>query len=111
MVLGPDNRQVITSFDKFPFSTVAAVDIQFKLPNDSIEPGFGSGIVIAPNHVLTAGHNAYFSSDVSTNALRITTSANQNTLLSREIDTVGDPIANVIGINFLANYDETKASQ
>ena len=112
MVIGSDDRKVVTSFNEFPLSTVVAVDVQLELLDNTIFPGFGSGIAIAPNYVLAAGHTAFFSSDVSTNAIRITTSLNQNGLLSREIDAeFEDPAANVIGINFPANYDETLAKK
>ena len=105
-VIGSDSRQVVTTFGTFPISTVVAVDIL-----DQGGPSFGSGITIAPNHVLTAGHNA-FDTSTNTNAtsLRTTTSANQNALNSRSIGAQGDPPANVTNVNFLADYDTTEAT-
>ena len=104
-VIGSDSRQVITSFGTFPFSTVTAVDIQ-----EPLGSFVGTGITIGPNHVLTAGHNAY---DTTTNTFatswRTTTSANQNGLNSRIIGNPSDPGANVTNVNFLANYNTTKA--
>ena len=102
-VIGPDSRQVITSFDTFAFSTVTAVDALFGSGG-----GIGTGITIAPNHVLTAGHNAYNAgTNTNATALRATISANQNALNFRFIGVTGDPAANVTNVNFVDNYNIT----
>ncbi|KST63570.1 cadherin domain-containing protein [Mastigocoleus testarum] len=104
-VIGPDSRQVITSFGTFPFSTVTAVDARFGSGG-----GIGTGIAIAPNHVLTAGHNAYNArNNTNATALRATVSANQNALNSRFIGATGDPAANVTNVNFVDNYNITES--
>ncbi len=68
-VVGADSRQVITAYGTFPYSTVTAIDA---------DRGTGSGILISPNHVLTAGHNAY--SDKFATRLRSTISAQEDLL-------------------------------
>lgn len=104
-VIGSDSRQVTTAFTTFPFSTVTTVDAQFSFGN-----GIGTGILIGPNHVLTAGHNAYSkANNAVVNRLRTTISANEDALGSRVIGRSSDPGANVTNINFLANYDTTGA--
>lgn len=102
----PDDRVVQTNFNTFPLNAVVAIDSQF-----AIGPFSGTGIIIAPNHVLTAGHNAFKigNGGIATN-LRTTTSANQPSLdPQRIIGLPGDPPANVININanvyFPKNYD------
>ncbi|NJL40793.1 MAG: VWA domain-containing protein [Leptolyngbyaceae cyanobacterium SM1_4_3] len=47
-IVGTDNRNVVTNLSANPFDSVVAVD--------TLGGGSGSGIIIAPNHVLTAGH-------------------------------------------------------
>ena len=107
MVIGADDRQIITSFDDFPYSTVTAVDISLETEAD----GQGTGIIIAPKYVLTAGHNAYKTNTVK--FLRATISSQQNKLDLRYLDVFGnglsgDPNANVYNdnISFPANYGE-----
>ena len=97
----PDSRVVTTSFNTFPLNAVVAVDSQF--PNS---PSKGSGIIIAPNYVLTAGHNAFDKSNLipATN-LRTTISANLTSLNPRIIGTPGYPPANVASVYFPKNYD------
>ncbi|AFY58654.1 V8-like Glu-specific endopeptidase [Rivularia sp. PCC 7116] len=102
-VIGPDSRQVITSFGTFPISTVTTVDIQ-----TSAGSFVGSGITIAPNHVLTAGHNPYnASNNTIATSLRTTTSANEDALRTRIIGFSSDPPANVTNVNFVDNYNVT----
>lgn len=78
MVVGSDQRQIITSFNEFPYSTVVAVD---SVTSSETFPGLttfslGTGIVIAPNHVLTSGHNVYDNeSNKEVDATRVTISA------------------------------------
>jgi hypothetical protein len=103
-VIGADNRQVITTFGAFPFSTVTTVDIQ-----DPFGSFVGSGITIGPNHVLTAAHNAYnVENDLFANRLRTTISAREDALSSRTIGVnFSDPPPNVTTVNFLADYPTT----
>lgn len=109
MVIGNDDRQVTNAVNAFPLSAVTAVDMFY--PN--IGNFIGSGIVIAPNHVLTAAHNAYDTTqNVATNIIRATTSTNlngANGLNSRTIGTFGDPVNNVTNVNFLKNYNTTES--
>ncbi|WP_413167715.1 Calx-beta domain-containing protein [Capilliphycus salinus ALCB114379] len=103
-VIGLDSRQVITTFGVFPFSTVTTVDIQ-----TPIGPGYGTGITISPNHIITAGHNVYDTQNNQTaNQLRTTISVNENALNSRDIGNPNDPPANVTSVNFLASYRNTE---
>jgi V8-like Glu-specific endopeptidase len=114
----PDSRAVKTNFNTFPLNAVVAIDSQF-----TTGPFTGTGIIIAPNHVLTAGHNAFKSGNGGlANNLRTTTSANQPSLNppttspnpQRTIGLPGDPPANVININanvyFPKNYNTSNAS-
>jgi von Willebrand factor type A domain/RTX calcium-binding nonapeptide repeat (4 copies) len=103
-----DNRIPTTDFGTFPLNAVVAVDSQF-----SFGDGLGSGITIAPNHVLTVGHNAYsLSNKALVVNIRTTTSANQPSLKSRIIGSgAGDPGANVtIPPYFPKNYNTTGAT-
>jgi V8-like Glu-specific endopeptidase len=90
------------NFTTFPLNAVVAVDIYFRLERDD-STGFlgnfeGSGITIAPNYVLTAGHNVYNGRNKELAfALRTTTSENQldldtrNILLSTKPNNVLEP--------------------
>jgi uncharacterized protein YegL/V8-like Glu-specific endopeptidase len=98
-----DNRIPTTSFNIFPLNAVVAVDVQF-VTLSSIANGKGSGITIAPNYVLTAGHNAADASLGSPSSIRTSTSANQPNLKSRDIGAAGDPGANVTNFYFPKNY-------
>jgi uncharacterized protein YegL len=104
-VIGADSRQVITAYGTFPFSTVTTVDSQ-----DLFGNAVGSGILISPNHVLTAGHNAYnVETNLFTDRLRTTISNQEDLLISREINVnFIDPPANVIDVDFLADYPTTQ---
>ncbi|MEM8723598.1 MAG: hypothetical protein AAGE84_30685 [Cyanobacteria bacterium P01_G01_bin.39] len=62
-IIGSDDREIITSFE-FPCSAVTAIDFLTVSWNPQkkvyeVFPSEGSGITIAPNHVLTAAHNAF----------------------------------------------------
>ena len=116
MVVGADDRQIIIpnsssgEFD-FPFSAVAAVDSQISSTNDGeilADPAdyLGSGIVISPNHVLTAAHVVFDDENFQkvVDLARVTTSKNVRDLATRNIEPVNT--ANVTNINFLANYDQ-----
>ncbi len=107
-VIGSDDRRIITAPFSFPFSTVTTVDIKI---NSAITDG-GTGITIGPNHVLTAGHNAYDSYIgrlISSSNLRTTISSNEDALTGRKIDK--NTTTNVTNVNFLADYDRTRASR
>jgi V8-like Glu-specific endopeptidase/uncharacterized protein YegL len=52
-IVGTDNRSIVANFGTDPFDSVVAVDTRL-IPNGI--PSSGSGIVIGPNHILTAGH-------------------------------------------------------
>ena len=103
-VIPPDTRQVVNPLDKFPFPAVVAIDILYPFGNR-----IGSGIVISPNHVLSAAHNGY-RADINTDAIgiRATTSGEQIDLNSRAIGTPGDPLVNVINRDYIANFKQTK---
>ena len=115
-VFPPDDRIVIdpnslNPIFKFPLPAVTAIDIK----NSSSFPpnkrnAIGSGIVISPDHVLTAAHNSF--TKISANSgleaigLRATTSEVQKSLNSRTIGNTGDPLANVINADYLADFDQ-----
>lgn len=110
-IIGTDNREVVpaSSLGTFPYSTVVALDI---IPSKK-PPSGGSGITLGPNHVLTAAHNV-FDRFTRLPALRsrATTSANENSLISRVIGVPGDPADNVVKETFLAdNFSKTRALQ
>jgi V8-like Glu-specific endopeptidase len=56
-VIGPDNRVLVGNTTIYPFSAVVRVDIDFD--GDGFFEAFGSGAMIGPNDVLTAGHNLW----------------------------------------------------
>ena len=99
-IIGSDDREIITSFE-FPYSTVTAID--FLEVNEvgagiyDISSSIGSGITVAPNHVLTAAHNAYNRDPQSPEresinlGIRTTTSENENDLETRELDLESRP--------------------
>jgi V8-like Glu-specific endopeptidase len=98
-----DNRLPTTSFSTFPLNSVVAIDIQF-----GTGTARGSGITIAPNHVLTAGHVASSETSVTPPILRTTTSTNQPNLFSRSIGgDPRDPGANVTSSYFPKSYNTT----
>ena len=74
-----DNRQIVKPsdplFNTFPFTTVTAVDVRARLSNGVFDHNAGTGITIAPKHLLTAGHvGAYRGSN--NNVFRATINAN-----------------------------------
>jgi V8-like Glu-specific endopeptidase len=90
-VFPPDNRRVIKpfdiDFDRFPLPAVTAIDTTiFFSDGRNPEAGFGSGIVISPNYVLSAAHN-FYPEDIRRNQdeIRVSNSRNQLRLNSREI--------------------------
>ena len=106
MLLGPDDRIIIPSesLNIFPYSTVAAVDIgRVNLS--------ASGIIIAPNYVLTAGHNAFIPLTKTSNkikGLRVTVSTELENLNERIIGDAGDPDPNIDPpYIFPKDYNET----
>ena len=111
-IRGEDQRRVvrpiedINEFNSFPLTTVTAIDARFPLSPGQSPNGFGSGIVIAPNYVLTAAHVVYeyppigapIGTGTTADQIRVTTSTNAtpNNLIDRRIGTVStDPDPNV----------------
>lgn len=94
IVDGVDERRVIRpnepNFTRFPLPAVTTVDTT---------NGFGSGIVIAPNYILTAAHVVYdYVLKENAEKVRVITSENATpaNLISREIDDNDiDPTPNV----------------
>lgn len=84
-IIGSDNREITTAFNTFPINAVTAIDSQGIFANQVQDSQIiGSGIVVAPNHVLTAGHNAYsFDARENYQAIRVTISSKQNDLTVR----------------------------
>ena len=101
-VFPPDNRQVVepseTNLTTFPLLAVTAIDTTIQIGR-RLEVGYGTGVVIAPNYVLTAAHNLYdpdYNKDQD--EVRITSSENQVNLGSRILydpDYPNDPGFNV----------------
>ena len=103
-ILRPDQRRVInpdsTEFTTFPFPAVTAIDSQIvtELNKNAviIKDHFnGSGIMITPNHVLTAAHVVEDPDEPFAIAMntRVTTSAKQNDLVSRSLEDPEDRVA------------------
>jgi V8-like Glu-specific endopeptidase len=110
-----DSRLVTTNLTSFPLNAVATIDSQFQRPV-AVNPNLpinqlsavGTGIMISPNHVLTAAHNVVdiFTRTTVNNvttynpiplsSVRISTSASQLALQSRTIGVSGDSAPNVI---------------
>ena len=97
-----DERLVIQpeqpEFDIFPLPAVTAIDVTYDT-SSSFYRSYGSGIVIAPNYVLTAAHVVYnYDAEESVTDIRVTTSANAtiDNLISRKIGiNIYDPPTNV----------------
>lgn len=110
-VIEGDSRGIVPSSDVFPFSSVVTLDAQFS--NNRNSNVVGTGVMITPNHVLTAGHVVYnplrFNNPIPT-AVRSTPSALQGGLNSRIIGNELDPAANVNGINYLLDFDQVSGS-
>ncbi len=111
-----ENRRVINPsnplFNQFPLPAVAAVDTQTVLSTGTIIPRRASGIVVSPNHVLSAGHVGF---DLNFNTprfpVRATTSANQINLNSRNIGTPGDPPPNIVNSYFIEDFPTTRETR
>jgi V8-like Glu-specific endopeptidase len=103
----PDTRQASTNFALFPLGAVVAVDSIFQFPTppgnppSPLTPVVGTGIMVSPNHILTAAHTVV---NINTNALiasrplssvRATTSNIQPTLTDRFRLAPVDPGPNV----------------
>ena len=86
----PDQRRVIrpidniNEFNSFPLTAVTAIDTIVDVPPEQPPNGYGSGIVIAPNYVLTAAHVVYeypplgspIGTGTTADRVRVTTSTN-----------------------------------
>ena len=99
-----DERRVIRpeedDFTNFPLPAVTAIDTVSPPPPGFSSPyAYGSGIIIAPNYVLTAAHVVRnYKSNANVTDVRVTTSANAtpDNLISRDIGTnTIDPAPNV----------------
>lgn len=114
-IKGSDNRLPTNDFSTFPLNTVVAVDIfnRFEKVGKFTGNSTGSGITIAPNHVLTAGHNTYSrQANQTSEFIRTTTSANQPSLISRDIGTGSDPFPNTIEPYFFPKgFNISKATE
>ena len=111
-VFPPDERRIIRpnelDFTRLPLPSVTAIDTTINVTNQS-PFGYGTGVVINPNYVLTAAHNLYdklIENGKRQDAIRVSSSGEQNTLVDRRIGQGdGDPGANVdvtTGLFFLA---------
>lgn len=107
-VIEGDSRGIVSSPEVFPFSSVVTLDSQFNSNRNSNV--IGSGVMITPNHVLTAAHVVYnprrFRDNPIPTAVRATPSGFQGDLNSRVIGNELDPLANVNGINYLLDFDQ-----
>jgi Ca2+-binding RTX toxin-like protein len=104
---GIDERRVIRpsdpNFTVFPLPAVTAIDTTFPNTPGQSPNGYGSGIVIAPNHVLTAAHVVYdYGLKSNAKKIRVTTSANatETNLIDRIIGNPLDPGPNVNDIYY-----------
>jgi V8-like Glu-specific endopeptidase len=103
-VFSINERAIVTDFNEFPLNSVVAVDSLF-IPTQT--NSIGSGITIAPNYVLTAGHNIFDNKSnppfgVVVSKSRTTISSNQVNLVSR---IIGDSNSNVADYYFPKDYD------
>jgi V8-like Glu-specific endopeptidase len=103
-IFPPDTRQISTNFTAAPLNSVVAVDSQFQVVVNGVVTNtknlIGTGIMISPNHILTASHIVIDTDTSSPSPLpivnaRSTLSSNQLALRSRNIGVLGDPIPNV----------------
>ena len=111
-IRGEDQRRVIrpiediNEFNSFPLTAVTTIDAKFPPVPGQSPNVYGSGIVIAPNYVLTAAHVVYeypepgspIGTGTTADKIRVTTSANATpaNLIDRRIDVVPtDPGPNV----------------
>ena len=109
-IIGSDDREIVTRFS-FPYSAVTAVDIWNTRIGALRKDFIGTGITIAPNHVLTAAHNAYANADGLTDRTgewRTTISSQEDEIDVRTLSGwqfTGDPAPNVPFPDFIANYN------
>jgi Ca2+-binding RTX toxin-like protein/V8-like Glu-specific endopeptidase/uncharacterized protein YegL len=94
---GGDTRGVLLNLNTFPLNAVVAIDTTF--PTGS---GYASGITIAPNHVLTAGHVVFSGGS---------TSSMTGTTISTNIAAIATRTAtpNVVNQYFLKNFTAPNA--
>ncbi|NJN23966.1 MAG: hypothetical protein HC810_05685 [Acaryochloridaceae cyanobacterium RL_2_7] len=78
-----DNR-IVQNPTVNPFDSVVAVDATFSNTNFN---GVGSGIVIGPSHILTAGHVVFNNTSVAQNARALLSTDVQNLMVPRIIYT------------------------
>lgn len=95
-----DERKVITSFGKFPHSAITILDSHVQG-----ETSHGTGIFVAPNHILTAAHNTYHKNGYGKNdGTRFTISADVNTPKDKgSFFNLGQDNVEK-NINYLANF-------
>jgi hypothetical protein len=124
MVVGIDDRVLFPSSDfnnlpeNHPILAVTTVDVKY---TNSAPNNHGTGIVIAPNHVLTAAHvvsSNLLGFSQTTPKVRVTISKEEDSLVSRTINAPpidgtppADPIDNVENIYFLADYKNTQSAE
>ncbi|BAY81376.1 hypothetical protein NIES267_08520 [Calothrix parasitica NIES-267] len=101
-IVGTDNRNIVTNFNSDPFDSVVAIDT-IHTWNGRRRTGRGSGIVIGPNHVFTAGHVVSFSTDddyAPVQGARLTLGNNVPSLPSRTRNTITPINFNASANNF-----------
>ena len=107
-VIGSDSRKVITSFSKFPYSAITILDTKYKGAYS-----IGTGITVAPNHILTAAHNTYEKGVYTEfDGTRATISSEVNG--PNDLEGFFNPSkgeTNVTNINYLADFDNTEAPE
>ena len=98
-----DERKVITSFGKFPHSAITILD-------SYVQGVFsiGTGILVSPNHILTAAHNTYHKDGYGNGGTQFYISADVNT--PKDIGfTLGSDQNTNEDVNYLAGYDKGKS--
>ncbi len=95
---GGDTRGIALNPNTFPLNAVVAIDTTFLT-----SPGYASGITIAPNHVLTAGHVVFSGGNISSST---------GTTLSTNLAAIATRTAapNVVNQYFLKNFNAPNAS-
>ncbi|MBE9223606.1 trypsin-like peptidase domain-containing protein [Cyanobacterium stanieri LEGE 03274] len=103
-IIEGDSRGIVNDPSVFPFNSVVTVDSKFDGGGNANL--IGSGVLITPNHVLTAAHLVYSFNNGIPSAVRTTPSAFQGSLNSRIIGNELDSLANVNGINYLVGFEQ-----